>query len=475
MKYLIKLYIIIIIINLTIFAIAQPTKSPLTSSPKKTTNNLNIDLKDARDLYSSAHYKEALLKINSYLTNKPKDTSAIILKSLCFSQLNKHQQSINFIKNEFPNKIISAKYIAEIGYQLFKQSTDTIGSILLIYGNSALKMNPKNALAISINGLAFIDKNEYDTALFYAKKLKELITTDDKLRLSINYISILFDAGKKQEAISFAQKYITDYPNEAGMYHVLIHCLVSNLQYNEALTVLENKIKIEPEYISDLKLKYEIHKKMGNKNAMCSDAELLYNAGESFYLGYGCPWASKVFSLSQGDSLRYQVITPSANYDFNIRITSFNIENKISFFWNMGNNLSGKLSMLEESLTNAKEQKSYYTQSDTNVNLVNSTSAWVSKKIFNDLVNTGTTFYNISGTEKKFIALTEKEENDELTTNNEDYFMGEIVISGKSYFVPFIHARSEDKTENIWILNNPSNPLILKMKLGWEIKLNSVN
>lgn len=452
----------------TFFSFAQQNKNDIGAD--KTADSIK---KVAIDFYMKGKDAIALQQIDIYLSKRPKDTSAVIIKAICYMQLEQHKQSINYIKKFFgANKTMASKYIAEIGYVLFQKGTSPF---IEMYADSALQFNPKNGLAVFLKASTFIDKEKYNEALKWATQLKKLITEDDRLRLSISYSSILFDAQKKEEGIDFVKKYIKDYPSETGMYNVLVVYYKNTKQFNNALLTLQEKMKIKTDSLDDIKQRYSLNEALGNNDAKCDDASLLYSLTQSIYYGYGCNWATKMIFLEKGDNLKYDVKMPSGNNSFSIQLFSFIPANEIGFTWQLGENTSGKLTMTKESLQNATEHKSYYSDADKNLVLSNVTSVWVSKKVFNDLINNGNTRLNISGAEKKFIRLNNIEELNEEKSNNDYYYRGEVLMKDRSWFVPFIHAKSEDKTEEIWILNNPENPLILKMKLGWEITLLSVN
>lgn len=130
----------------------------------------------------------------------------------------------------------------------------------------------------------------------------------------------------------------------------------------------------------------------------------------------------------------------------------------------MNDDMKGTVTINKEALASARDQMNRYMPGDHH--LTNQTSVWVSKAVYEEIKSKETTRMNLSGTEKVFKIVTFAQDRKE-----QQVYEGEVVENEKDKVLKVIHLRSEDGTENIWINDDPANPLITRMIADFEIGL----
>ena len=156
--------------------------------------------------------------------------------------------------------------------------------------------------------------------------------------------------------------------------------------------------------------------------------------------------------------LSYQVNYNSLEYDFNL--DSLVVDDDISFNWKMTApmNYSGKVKMSSEALDTATAQNNFFSD-NSNINLTDKTTIWVSKKVYKAIKKGKPVNIDPSlGREKLSFISTEK-----IKAN----------LNGKNESFDVLYATTESGNK-FWILDDPENPIILKMYLGWTITIKDI-
>jgi hypothetical protein len=162
--------------------------------------------------------------------------------------------------------------------------------------------------------------------------------------------------------------------------------------------------------------------------------------------------------LKTGSALNYSVQAGTKNYEFNI--SDLLITNDIAFSWKMTApvNTSGKVSMNIDAIDTSKTMVNYF--SDKSVqNLTDKTTVWLSRKVYKLLLGQQAVNMTIDNQKETIKYL-----------RNEKYT---LTIDGAKTEVDVMVAGS-DAGSTFWILNDPKNPLIVKMNLAFTIELKSV-
>lgn len=150
-------------------------------------------------------------------------------------------------------------------------------------------------------------------------------------------------------------------------------------------------------------------------------------------------------------------------YDSNILLldayTSFN------YVMDNDNQTRGEITMSEDAYTNATDLYNYFSGGD--VTLDKQTTVWLSKKLFKEIKeNSKVIMSTDKSSPKTYKVVKAKKDADK-------YY--KVLVNGKHRNIPCIQIVSEDGSQKLWITDNPENPLILKMNIGFSIELFSVN
>jgi hypothetical protein len=146
-------------------------------------------------------------------------------------------------------------------------------------------------------------------------------------------------------------------------------------------------------------------------------------------------------------------------YDFIVTLKKFD-DSGIEFDYEMTNasNTKGTVKISKEAMQNAIGQNNYF--SGGLMDLTNLTTVWLSRKVINDLIETGKAIISTDGGKTQTTL--------ENTVAGQDFaFYNKI--SDMEMTLPFVYAESKDGSAKYWITLNKSNPMILKMDLGWSI------
>jgi len=144
----------------------------------------------------------------------------------------------------------------------------------------------------------------------------------------------------------------------------------------------------------------------------------------------------------------------------NFILDSLTISNGISFNWKMTDpmNYKGKVKMSSEALDTASAMNNFFSD-NSSLDLTDKTTVWVSKKVYKALKKGKSVSIDASlGREKLTFKSAEK-----LTAN----------YNGKSESFDVLYATT-DSGNKFWILDDSSNPLIMKMSIGWTIEMKDI-
>ncbi|MCB9262276.1 MAG: hypothetical protein H6607_07875 [Flavobacteriales bacterium] len=178
----------------------------------------------------------------------------------------------------------------------------------------------------------------------------------------------------------------------------------------------------------------------------------------------GCKTQSTSVSISENHQLVYNLNFGGSNYNFIVEVLSKSPSLSFNYAMTNGNNTSGKVTIMPGALDSARVQNNYFSGGD--LVLDQETTVWLSKRVFNELSSTGKTvmeFSSLFGSETVNFSKT-GEENFEISVNGTKKKVSTILASD-----------TDGKGYSYRILNNPSEPLILEMNLGWSIGLKEIN
>lgn len=168
--------------------------------------------------------------------------------------------------------------------------------------------------------------------------------------------------------------------------------------------------------------------------------------------------------LMPGLILVYGVDFYGEEYDFLVHIKS--LEDGIEFDYEMtnDNNTSGTVKISKEALESATAQNNYFSGGE--MNLVDQTTIWLSKKVFMDLVENGTATISPDG------GTTTGEIN--VVKVGHDYELYNAIVDVAFDDISYVSAESPDQSWSYIIHLNQYSPLILEMWVGWSIWLKEI-
>jgi hypothetical protein len=162
--------------------------------------------------------------------------------------------------------------------------------------------------------------------------------------------------------------------------------------------------------------------------------------------------------LKKCTNITYHVNYNAIEYDF--ILDSLKATNDISFQWKITDpmNQSGRVKIMKPALDTATVLHNYFADS-SNIILDNKTTVWVSKKVYKAIKKGGS------------IKIDPGLGREKLTFKNTEKLSAKLNGSNKSFNVLYAVTESGNK---FWILDDPSNPVIMKMYLGWTIEVKEI-
>jgi hypothetical protein len=162
---------------------------------------------------------------------------------------------------------------------------------------------------------------------------------------------------------------------------------------------------------------------------------------------------SNPIALKKGLVLIYQVDNQDQKYDTALMF-SFKMTNQ--------RRTSGKITLTGKALNSAIAQYNYFQSNE--VTLDNQTSIWVSKSVWKKVkkkkkcsISTNSGVMNLK--ELDFV-------------NNQGY---NLLLNGNDTIIDVIYCVTNDSNAfKYWILDDPKNPLILKMELNFTLELKEI-
>jgi hypothetical protein len=220
-------------------------------------------------------------------------------------------------------------------------------------------------------------------------------------------------------------------------------------------------------------------------NDLLSWKEYSYNGNENSGGGHGliryeeaADTEAYVYFPKAGDKLIYKVTSEDGNaYDFIISIHKFipfnlddfeSAEYPAAFFWqiNKSADKSGEVFINKKAITSATDYVNYFRNGEIKT-LINQSSVFLSSKNWYEPISSEdrSTTMNMTGTEEKYYKNTE----------NFEYL--KVKVKEKMYRLPvyrYNNAKDGTGSYSVYVQDNAGCPLILKMKLNFEIELKEI-
>ena len=171
------------------------------------------------------------------------------------------------------------------------------------------------------------------------------------------------------------------------------------------------------------------------------------------------------WTVKQGSTLVYSVVSGSENYDLTATVSSINAEGlKLNLAFANQAQTNSNVMMSQASLENSHNQVTRFKNGDQTLD--KGLAIWISKGMFNELTY-GKSYTYLDGNTAPTPLVSAGTE----TMN--------ILVNGVNKSVSVIHAKQpsyngETKLAEYWILNDVENPIILKMITDITCQIKSV-
>ncbi len=171
------------------------------------------------------------------------------------------------------------------------------------------------------------------------------------------------------------------------------------------------------------------------------------------------------YFLEKGDKLVYHVTAGSNEYDFIVTLNSANIAGGIDFNYAMtnANKTKGHVAISNDARTKATKYINYFNGGD--LNLTDASSVWLSRENYVELPTQSTDMTFDDGDEETFYRSENMEAEPVVKIKGKNKKLDVFLLN---------NSADDDGDKTLWINDAQSNPLIIKMKLGFTIELKEI-
>lgn len=434
---------------------AKPTGTKPALGPKKT-NPAVVKLVDkAYEYYKTNKDKECEATIKQILALDPKNKDAFMLRANIAMYNNKMDvvwKNLDLIYKYNPNEpdIYSQFAVNHLDYIFLSDSFKRV------FCRKTIKLASNRAEGFASLGLVAAIGGNYEEAITYFNISfnKAWKDTTSKIILQLPYARCQYEIGEKQEAINTISGII---PKIKGPDRYTCMFMRSTYKLDIGQTDVKEDIDsltfVYPNDVGVKQLKLKYLKKSGDSAAnLCNLAKEIWKQSEdnNFDMSDYCTDLKKSLPVATGSKLTYDMRGTS----FTVQPTTFDYNNNITFNWSRtGEGMMtelGSIQISKAALDTATLQKNYF-RSGSNDTLLRNITVWLSKKQYNSFTKDSIVMAGTNGfSESKF----KYSGHDQLEVfNNKN--VAELVDC----------IRLTDGEEGIWFLNDPQNPLIVKMEL----------
>jgi hypothetical protein len=465
--YKILLLIVISLSTSTLFAqkpkvvaVATPPV-PAKVVPMVSTKELKKQLESN---FKRKRYKNVITIADTLLTRLKKDENIFMKKIASKVYLKMDKAAIADLKAWYKNKDTAASIISFIPYQFNLAGIKRSGDI---YYKSAMAWAPKNGMPYILYGAQLADAGNTADALTYARKGYGFLTGKYKVAFTGTYAYVLHLAGDKDEAYKLMEAEIAAGRNSNDNIRDYFNFYIKDKKFTEGIDKATEFIGKDSlaMYFAE---RAELNNVNGNSEKACEDAVILKEKfGESDYFlkKYNCSQVMAPVKPSMERTYIYEVIFQGNTYDFRVTNPKVDMDKGISFKWKMTGDvgINGVVNISKEALDTAHEQMNKFNLAD--YDLDTRTSVWVSNAVFNELKTNGEAFMEAS----KFSAQVFQ-----VVAEDDPFYV--VKVDDQDKYIRCIHlvSRDRDDSQELWINDDPKNPLILKMKLDFSIELKQI-
>ncbi len=465
--YKIFLLVIICLSTTTLFAqqpkvVAQvPPGTPVKIVPIVPTKELKKQLERN---FKRKKFKAVIPIADTLLKRNRKDENAFVKKVVSQVMLKMDKPAIETFKSWFKNKDTAATNISLVPYQFEfvknKRSAD-------IYYKSAMKIAPKNGIPYIMYGADFADADQPEKALQFVEKGYNLLNSNYKKSYAGMYGGILHKAGKKDEAYRLLENEIATGNNTEEVIREYFRCYLIDKRYEDGIAKATEFIEKDPKAIY-YRRRGTFYNEIGNSEKACEDAVTLkdkYETGDFWQKEFNCPDVMAPVEPTMQRTYIYEVVFQGNTYDFRVTNPKVDMDKGVSFKYKMTGDvgINGVVNISKEAIDTAHIQMNRF--SNGNKDLTEETSVWVSNTVFNELKTNGESFIQASVFSAQVFQVVAEED---------PFYV--VKVDDVDKYIRCIHLVSKDgdDSQELWINDDPKNPVILKMKLDFSIELKQI-
>lgn len=169
-------------------------------------------------------------------------------------------------------------------------------------------------------------------------------------------------------------------------------------------------------------------------------------------------------NLPVDSQLAYNVDFGGEKYQFIVELKQKEPDLIFDYNFSMGSGKQGKVTITKDALQTARGQHNYFAGGEQTLSA--QTTVWLSQVVYKEAKQNGkTTMATIESGDMKNIDYTL------VGTEKMD-----LQLNGENISLPCLHLRSTDGRDfEYWVWDNPKDPLILKMSIGWGIAIKEIN
>jgi tetratricopeptide (TPR) repeat protein len=414
--------------------------------------------------YKRKKYKAVIPIADTLLKRNRKDENAFVKKVVSQIMLKMDKPAIETFKSWYKNKDTAATNISLVPYQFefanSKRSPD-------IYYKSAMAMAPKNGIPYIMLGADYADADQNENALKNIEKGYNLLNERYKKTYVSTYAAVLHKAGKKDEAYKLLENEMANGNNTEAVIREYFRCYLIDKRYDDGIAKATEFIKKDSLAIY-FRRRGTFYNEIGNSEKACEDAATLrynFDAGEYYQKEFNCPAVMAPIKPSMQRTYIYEVIFQGNTYDFRVTNPKVDMDKGVSFKYKMTGDvgINGVVNISKEAIDTAHVQMNRF--GNGNKELTTETSVWISNAVFSELKTKGESFIQASIFSAQVFQVVDEEDS---------YYL--VKVDDGDKFIRCIHlvSRDKDDSQELWINDDPKNPIILKMKLDFSIELKQI-
>jgi hypothetical protein len=436
------------------------------SAPKKVTKPVEKQVPTEAQLkstFKSGEYAKAIVMADQILSKKPGDPKILVVKTLSYGMTHNKEMAKKTADELYPiHKDTEAMFLATLPLNLSSEVLKRDGEW---YISEAHKLSPGLPVVYLIEASMYVDDSMYDKSKSTALAGAAFLTDSHPLQLRSQFANVLHMSGAKDAGYKLMNQLLATYPDDSLTHTVNYAMLLRDKKYTEGLSSINALVTKYPDNKRLRKERAFLYEEMGRHGDACAEAVKLNSEDEVYFSllrKFGCPQAFANLSPATVKAYTYDVDYNGTQYQFVVRPKKVKMDEGASFDWHMTINdkLQGTVDMSKEALDTAHTEMNKFAGGPSD--LKDQTTVWVSNAVYRELKKDGKSIISATENAQTFSVV---DDEDEATITDSE---------GHTRALKTMHVRSEDGQEELWINDDPANPLITRMNLGWSLQLKSI-